>query len=129
MKYEVVFEPFAERHFIKTFAKKYQGSWEKTYGVLVLEFSLVDLLFEKTIAEAITDRTADVYICKTEFKIAGTAASRHGSGNRCIVAVCKSTAKVHVLLVYCKTDIDGSNETAWWKGVIKQNYSEYKNLL
>ncbi|MDP2631618.1 MAG: hypothetical protein Q8P30_02510, partial [Candidatus Uhrbacteria bacterium] len=68
-------------------------------------------------------------ICKTEFKISGTQESRHGSGNRCIVAKHKNTNKVCVLFVYHKNDLGGGNETANWKNVIKENYQEYGNLL
>jgi hypothetical protein len=130
MKYEVYFRPFTERHFVRTFAKKYKGAWERTLKGLILEFTFVDLLFKKSIAETIcVSDNNDVKICKTEFKIAGTEVSRHASGNRCIVAVCKSVAIVHVLLVYSKGDIGESNETAKWKATIKENYPEYRDLL
>ena len=130
MKYEVVFEPFTERHFIRGFAKKYKGAWDRTLKGSILEFTFVELLFEKSIAETICiSSDNDIKICKTEFKIAGTEVSRHASGNRCIIAVRKSTAIVHVLLVYSKGDIGGSNETAGWKAIIKDNYPEYRNFL
>ncbi|MDO8571102.1 MAG: hypothetical protein Q7R79_00295 [bacterium] len=129
MKYEVVFEPFSERHFIRTFAKKYQGAWERTLKGLLVEFTFVELLFDKQIAETIcVSADNDIKICKTEFKIAGTEASRHSSGNRCIIAVQKSTRVVHVLLVYHKGHI-GENETARWKALIKEHYLEYRSLL
>ncbi|MFA6278660.1 MAG: hypothetical protein WCS97_00900 [Candidatus Paceibacterota bacterium] len=130
MKYEVNFRPYTERHFIRTFAKKYKGAWDKTLKSLVVEFTFADVLFEKSIAETICiSADNDIRICKTEFKILGTEVSRHASGNRCIIAVQKSTAIVQVLLVYAKGDIRGSNETAGWKTVIKDNYSEYRELL
>ena len=130
MKYEVIFRPFTDRHFIRTFAKKYKGAWERTLNGLTLEFTLVDLLFDKTIAETISiSHDNDLKICKTEFKIAGTEVSRHASGNRCIIAVCKSTQTVHVLLVYSKGDIRGSNETVGWKAIIKDNYPEYRKIV
>ena len=130
MKYEVVFRSFAERHFIRTFSKKYKGAWDRTLKGLILEFTYADLLFDKTIAETICiSDDNDIKICKTEFKIAGTEVSRHASGNRCIIAVQKSTATVHVLLVYSKGDIRGSNETAGWQTIIKDTYPEYKGLL
>jgi len=130
MKYGVVFCPFTERHFVRAFAKKYKGAWNRTLKGLLLEFTFADLLFEKSIAETIcVSRDNDIKICKTEFKIAGTDVSRHASGNRCIIAVHKSTAVVQVLVVYSKGDIRGSNETAGWKAIIKENYPEYKNLL
>jgi len=128
-EYSVIFEPFTERHFIKTFARKYKCAWDITLSFLAEEFRFVDVLFNKSIAEYITDTNADVTLCKTEFKIAGTQVSRHASGNRCIIAVRKNAAVVHVLLVYSKGDIGGSNETAEWKTVIKNTYPEYRNLL
>jgi len=127
--YAVTIEPFADRHYIRTFAKKYKRAWDFTLSALVREFQSFDVILEKSIAEEITDRNADVVICKTEFKISGTQESRHGSGNRCIVAKHKNTNKVCVLLVYHKNDLGGGNETANWKNVIKENYPEYGNLL
>lgn len=102
--YEVLFEPFTERHFIKSFARKYKGAWEFTFKFLYQEFEQIDLLFLKNTAETIVD-SAEIKICKTEFKISGTQESRHGSGNRCIVAIHKNLHKVCVLLVYHKNDL------------------------
>ena len=127
--YEVAIESFAKKHFIKTFSKKYKKAWNFTLSALVREFQSIDVILEKDIAEEITDKNADVVICKTEFRVQGTQESRHGSGNRCIVAKHKNTNKVCVLLVYNKNDLGGGNETANWKRIIKENYSEYENLL
>jgi hypothetical protein len=127
--YTVIIEPFAERHFIRTFAKKYKKAWSFTLSALIREFQSFDVILEKTIAEEITDRNADVVICKTEFKISGTQRSRRASGNRCIVAKHKNTNEVCVLLVYHKNDLGSGNETANWKNIIKKNYPEYENLL
>lgn len=128
MNYEVIFEHFTERHFIKTFAKKYKGAWNNTLKGLIVEFSFFDLLFLKNTAETIID-SGDIKICKTEFKISGTQESRHNSGNRCIVAIHKNINRVCVLLVYNKNDLSGGNETANWKRVIKENYPDYSNIL
>src|SRR3989338_8327692 len=130
MKYRVLFLSFTDRHYIRTFAKKHKGTWDKTLKSLVVEFTFADVLFQKSIAETIClSADNDIRICKTEFKILGTEVSRHASGNRCIIAVRKSTAVVHVLLVYSKGDIGESNETARWKAIVKDNYPEYRNLL
>ena len=128
-EYQVLIESFAERHFIKTFAKKYKRAWSTTMFFMIEELRFVDVLFSKSIAEYITNKDADVVICKTEFKIAGTQESRHGSGNRCIVAIHKNENKVKVLLVYHKNDLGGGSETGNWKNIIKENYKEYKDLL
>jgi len=127
--YEVAIEPFTERHFIRTFTKKYKRAWDVTLSALLREFQSFDVILEKTIAEEITDRNADMVIYKTEFKISGTRESRHGSGNRCIVAKHKNINKIFVLLVYHKNDLGNGNETANWKRVIKENYPNYTSLL
>ncbi len=126
--YDVIFESFAERHFIKTFAKKYKGAWDITLRVITEEFRQIDLLFLKNTAETIKD-SKDIKICKTEFKIAGTQVSRHGSGNRCIIAIHKNTNKVFVLLVYHKNNLGSDNETSAWKNMIRENYQEYSSIL
>src|SRR3989344_4648701 len=127
--YAVTIEPFADRHYIRTFYKKYKGAWDFTLSALTREFQSFDVILEKSIAEEITDRNADVVICKTEFKISGTQESRHGSGNRCIVAKHRNTNKICVLLVYSKNDLGSGNETAGWKNIIKGNYPQYRPLL
>jgi hypothetical protein len=128
MNYEVIFEPFTERHFIRNFAKKYKGAWDFTFKFLFREFEQINLLFLKNTAETIVD-SENIKICKTEFKISGTQESRHSSGNRCIVAVHKKINKVCVLLVYNKNDLNGNNETVSWKILVKENYPEYAKIL
>ncbi|MDO8575305.1 MAG: hypothetical protein Q7R78_01220 [bacterium] len=129
IKYEVIFEAFAERHFIKTFSKKYKGAWDFTLKFLYQEFEQIDLLFLKNTAEYITNKDANVVICKTEFKISGTKESRHGSGNRCITVIHKDISKVKVLLVYHKNDLKSNNETVSWKSLVKENYPDYRSIL
>ena len=126
--YAVILEKYAERHYVSSFKKKYKGAWDITWNAIAEEFRRMDSLFQTTIAETIVDK-GDIKICKTEFRVAKTNESRKTSGNRCIVAVNKSTCMVHVLLVYGKTDISGHNETAEWKNIVRENYPEYASLL
>ena len=86
IKYFINIERYAERHFIKSFEKKYRRAWEITIETLIRELQSFDVLLAQKIAEMITE-TPSVKICKVEFKIAGTNQSRHGSGNRCIVSI------------------------------------------
>lgn len=128
ISYSVSVEAFVERHYIKTFQKKYKRAWDLTLSALIREFQSFDVLFQKSIAETITD-SSTVKICKTEFKVAGTNMSRHSSGNRCIVAIHKDTQHVKILLIYHKNDLSGHNETAAWKQTIRDNYLAYSNLV
>ncbi len=125
----VVVGKFAERHYISRFKKKHKNAWGVTWNAIVEQFKRIETLIGiSNIVEIICD-AGDIKICKTEFRIAGPGKSRHASGNRCIIAVRKSMALVHVLLVYSKGDISSSNETAAWKAAVKDNYPEYSNLL
>jgi hypothetical protein len=128
VSYSVAVEDFAERHFIKNFKKKYKGAWEMTWRAVVEEFKRMDSLLQTSIAETIVD-SSEVKIVKTEFRVVGTNESRKGSGNRCIVAVNKTTSTVNVLLVYHKNDLNSASETACWKHLIKENYGQYTNLF
>lgn len=127
--YAIIIEKFAERHYIVKFRKKHKNAWDVTWSAIAEQFKRIESLFGvNNIVEIITD-AGDIKICKTEFRIAGPGKSRHASGNRCIIAVRKSTAVVHVLLVYSKGDIGDSNETAGWKTLVKDNYPEYRGIL
>ncbi len=128
--YAISIEPFAERHYIKNFKNKHKNAWDITWRAVQKEFQNFDVLFERNIAETIVDLNS-IKICKTEFRIAGTKHSRHGSGNRCIIALHNGEVpKVVVLIVYHKNHLKGSgNETSKWKNVIKKNYPAYKAFL
>lgn len=128
IEYIVNIEDYARRHYIKSFEKKYHRAWDITIEALIKEFQNFDVLFLKSIAETIVD-SPGIKICKVEFKVAGSNLSRHGSGNRCIVAIHKDVCRVNVLLVYHKKDLGEGNETAKWKQAVKQNYPQYSHLL
>lgn len=128
INYCVNIEKYAERHFIKSFAKKYGRAWKVTIEALKRELQSFEILLLKTIAEIITEKE-DIKISKVEFKVAGTDESRHGSGNRCIVSVNNKNSAIKILLLYHKNHLGKGNETATWKQIIKENYPEYKNLL
>lgn len=128
INYFVGIEKYAERHFIKSFAKKYGKAWDITIEALKRELQSFEILLFKTIAEIIVENE-EFKISKVEFKIAGTNESRHGSGNRCIIAIDNKNNAVRILLLYHKNHLGDGNETTKWKQIIKENYPEYKNLL
>lgn len=119
--FSVTIEDFAERHFIKSFQKKYQGQWDITRLAIIAELERVDNLLRTDRAETISD-VDGLQIIKTKFRVVGTKESAKSSGNRCIVVVNKEKRSVSVFLVYTKTDLSGKNETAEWKAIIKEQY-------
>lgn len=128
INYCVSIEKYAERHFIKSFAKKYGKAWDVTLEALKRELQSFEILLLKTIAEIIVEKE-ELKILKVEFKVAGTDESRHGSGNRCIISVNNKNNSVKILLLYHKNHLGKGSETVQWKQIIKENYLEYKNLL
>ncbi len=87
-----------------------------------------ELMTERDGTDPITDKTKDVVIYKTEFKVPPEKSAKT-SGNRCIVALYRGKNELKILLVYCKNNIKGGNETVWWKGVVKKNYPIYRKLF
>ncbi len=128
INYYIIIEKYAERHFIKSFAKKYGKAWDITIEALKRELQNFEILLLKTIAEIIVENE-EFKISKVEFKVAGKNESRHGSGNRCIIAINNKNNSIKILLIYHKNYLKKGNETIQWKQIIKENYPEYKNLL
>lgn len=126
--YSVQIEEFAERHFIKSFQKKYKKQWDSTLISITAGLERIDNLLLTDRAETICD-AGTIKIIKTKFRVAGTKESAKTSGNRCIVAWHTDKQYVAILLVYSKTDLSGKHETAEWTKIIKDNYPVYKNII
>ncbi|MFA6130853.1 MAG: hypothetical protein WC730_01155 [Patescibacteria group bacterium] len=128
INYSVIVQPFAERHFLKNFGKKYKKAWGVTWRAICEELQRFDSLLDSSIAKVITQND-NIRIAKIEFRVHGTQESRKGSGNRCIVAVDDDRGVINVLLVYHKSDLGDDNETEKWKHIVKDNYLEYREYL
>ncbi len=128
MNHSVWIEDFAQRHFIKSFKKKYKMRWDVTLCGIIAELERIDALLLTDRADSIC-HIDNIEIIKTDFKIAGTNESAKSSGDRCIVVRDKKKQTISILLVYGKTDLNGANETAKWKRIIKDNYPQYKYLF
>lgn len=128
IKYSVSVEDFAEKYYLKKFRKKYNKSFDVPWNAFLLLLQKFDLLLKRDGTNAISDKSKNIVICKSEFKILPNESAK-SSGNRCILAQNKEKMGIKILLVYCKDDIQGNSETTWWKNIIKNNYPKYKNLL
>ncbi|MCX6756298.1 MAG: hypothetical protein NTX85_03085 [Candidatus Nomurabacteria bacterium] len=124
----VQIEDFAQRHFIKSFEKKYKVHWDITLRAIMAELERIDMLLLTDRAETVYDG-GDVKIIKTKFKVVKSKESATTSGNRCILAWHKNNHFVSILLVYGKTDLGGGKETAEWKRIVKENYPQYCDFL
>jgi hypothetical protein len=126
--YSVQIEDFAQRHFIKSFEKKYKGHWDITLQAIFAALERIDMLLLTDRAETIHDG-GEIKIIKTKFKVVKSKESATTSGNRCIVAWHKEAHFVSILLVYGKTDLGGGNETVNWKNLVRGNYNQYSKMV
>lgn len=127
-KYNVVVEKFAERHFIKSFLKKYKSNWVKTLGDVIFMCGHIENMLETQRADLISV-IGDYRLVKLDFAIFGTKLSPKKSGNRCILVVDDKLRLVRILLVYAKTDLSSKNETQQWKNIIREEYKDLANMF
>ena len=126
----VVFEPFAERHFMKSFAKKYKSSWTKTRDNIEFMCGRIDNVLESQRADLIASSSDGCCrLVKLDFAIFGIKVSPKKSGNRCILCVDDRLRLVRVLLVYAKTDLPAKNETQEWQRLVKGEYKDVSKLF
>ncbi|MDR2587765.1 MAG: hypothetical protein LBC23_05855, partial [Coriobacteriales bacterium] len=84
MIYRVVVTPFAERHYLKGFAKKYKRSWDVTLDALKAQCSHIEAMVNNNRIPAPIHATPDNqhWILKHSFAVAGRNESPRSSGNR-----------------------------------------------
>lgn len=127
-KYNVVFEEYTKRHFIKNFEKKYKSKWNKTQDDIIFMCEHIEnMLFTKR-ADLISI-AENSRLVKLDFAIFGLKVSPKSSGNRCILFLDDDIKLVKVLLVYSKNDIPTNNETQAWKNIVKSQYSELAEIF
>ena len=126
-RFKVVIVPFAQRHFIKSFEKKYKRNWDITLDALKAQYSHIESLVRNNRISAPIHASPDNqhWILKHSFAVAGLDTSPRASGNRAILSVDLAACTVYVLLVYHKTDIKDGDETAQWHALIKAHCEEY----
>ena len=131
--YAVFIEEFAQRHYIKSFIKKYKDKkWEITLFAIKSILARYDNITPKHISN---DSKLDIIcpcgeymIVKLDFAVAGTQMSPKSFGNRVVAAVDTKNKLIKILLVYSKNDISPPSETTKWKNIISQKYEEFKGL-
>lgn len=128
INYKVKIELFAESHYLKNIRKKYKKAFLIPWSAFEMMLQKFDLMLERDNTNVIINIDDNITICKTEFKIMPKESTK-SSGNRCIVVRNIEKQEIKIILVYHKNDIQGSNETVFWKQLVKNNYQEYKDYL
>jgi len=126
--FDVEYEEFTKRHYIKKFRKAYKEKWPPTELAINDTCARIDNMLLYSRADLIA--TSGVYqLVKLDFAVEGTQISPKASGNRCILVVDNSARIVRVLLVYSKNEISEPNETQKWKSIIKENYEDVSRVF
>ena len=127
-KYNVVFEEYTKRHFIKNFEKKYKSKWNKTQDDIIFVCEHIENMLLTKRADLISV-AENSRLVKLDFAIFGRKESPKSSGNRCILFLNDEIKIVKVLLVYSKNDISTNNETQAWKNIVKSQYPELAGIF
>ena len=126
--YNVIFEDFTERHYIKDFAKKYGGAWNKTKSDIVSVCERIDMMLQYKRADSIKE-IGVFKLVKLDFAVENTHVSPKASGNRCILCVNEDDRTVRILLVYGKNHIEFGQETVWWKEKVFSAFDDVKRIF
>jgi hypothetical protein len=126
--YSVNFDEYCERHYIKSFEKKYHQAWVKTRITIEDVCRRIDnmLLYNRADLIAAVD---EYKLVKLDFAVQGTRVSPKASGNRCILVVDEMRHNVDILLVYNKDIIGPPNETTKWRAEVKQAFPDIGKLF
>lgn len=130
--FRVEVSEFAKRHFCKTFLKKYKKKhWDQTLFSISQTLQRSSAMQRTQLLDILRfDQEKNMGIGKLDFRVAGTQSSPKSSGNRVIFSFCNMTAKIEVLIVYAKGDIDKKyGETQWIYNIVKSEFPEYKPLI
>ena len=127
-RYTVKVEDFAEAHYLKKIRKKYKKAFVAPWRAFEFMLSKFDLMLKRSNTNEVVKINENLFICKTEFKILPNESTK-SSGNRCIVSQDVKKQEIRILLAYHKGDVQGRNETTWWKKMIKDNYRDYEDCL
>ena len=123
--YRVIFSDHSERHFIKSFAKKYPGKqWNVTQLSIFDSLRRVHTIQQTQVVDELKNGGGCI-LFKYDFAVAGTNVSAKASGNRCIVFLDTKSLQQTVLLVYGKADLPkNQSETQYIAQTIKNEFSD-----
>jgi len=128
LNYNVDFEEFTKRHYIKKYRKKYKDKWPPTELAINDACERIDNMLFYNRADLIA--TSGTYqLVKLDFAVEGTRMSPKKSGNRCILVVDNKNKRVRILLIYSKNEISEPNETQKWKDIVKNEYSDVAKIF
>ena len=124
--YRVYVDAYAERYYIKRFAKDYRGkTWLVTLESIKDDLRRVRALEKTQQADELKHKDS-LWIFKYDFAIAKSGVSPKRSGNRCVVLLNADTHRIDILMVYGKGDLPkNQNETVYILGVVEREFPAF----
>jgi hypothetical protein len=122
--FRVYFSEYANKHFIKRFAKDYKGrQWVVTHDSIYQDLKRLHTITKTQQVDELK-KGKDCILFKYDFAVAQTKISSKSSGNRCVVFLDVTKKRLDVLLVYGKNDLPkNKHETAYIFEVVKAEFS------
>lgn len=123
-----IYTPYAKKHCLNKFIKKYPGKWELTDESIQNDLIRLRVPTNTTQDKNQIDQLYykdNMWIAKYDFAIAGTRISPKASGNRCIIFIDNIKESIQVLLIYNKKDLPkNKKETEYIKEKIKTEFPD-----
>lgn len=128
--YRVVISPYAQKHYIKRFAKNHPGKqWAVTQDSICQALKHIHALASTQQVDELKQRNGYM-LFKYDFAVAQTHTSPKASGNRCLVFLNSHNLQQTILLVYNKGDLPkNQGETAHILGVARHYFPELWSLF
>lgn len=129
-QYRVYTDSYAERHFIKRFAKDHKGKiWLVTFESIKDDLRRVRAL-EKTQQVDELWHKDEFWVFKYDFAIAKSGVAPKKSGNRCVVLLDSAAHRIDILMVYGKGDLPKNmGETQYIKSILQAEHAAAWNKV
>jgi len=128
--YEVIKGSEFGKFYAKTFQKKHHNRWVVTSDSLEQLCKRVNTVYDLELCDQIKI-IGSKRLLKIDFALAKSGESPKSSGCRMIAVSDDDEFTVHMLIVYCKSDIEhiNNNETLAWKALLSDLYPEFRDLV
>jgi hypothetical protein len=128
--YRVIISEYAQRHYVKRFAKEYKGRrWEVTERSIFEQLKRVHAIQGSMKVDELK-RGSGCLLFKYDFAVAQTGISPKASGNRCIIFLDIETHLQTIILLFSKDDVPkNQHETDWCIKTFQKEFPDIAKRL
>ena len=124
----VAYHEFAERHFLKSFKKKYRGrTWILTEEAFIRKLARIGIVGDAIQSSQQIDelwKEENRWVFKYDFRVFGTKVSSKTAGNRIVGVLDLDNGEIEIFLIYHKSDLPKNTaETEYIKSVYMDLYN------